>query len=83
MADGQQLSYENRSHFYGIASRLMRQGRWLDEAGSRKAISRNGGCLVEQGSHDELLALDGPYAALVASQLEQVQDGLSPACLRQ
>jgi len=37
------------------------------------------GSIVEQGSHEELLAREGFYASLVRSQLDGVADGFSPA----
>jgi RNA polymerase sigma factor (TIGR02999 family) len=40
LAHGQQPSYENRSHFYGIASRLMRQVL-VDLARARATAKRN------------------------------------------
>lgn len=40
LAHGQQPSYENRSHFYGIASRLMRQVL-VDMARARATLKRN------------------------------------------
>jgi RNA polymerase sigma factor (TIGR02999 family) len=40
LAHGQQPSYENRSHFYGIASRLMRQVL-VDSARARAAEKRS------------------------------------------
>jgi len=40
LAEGQNPTYENRSHFYGIASRLMRQ-ILVDMARSRAAQKRN------------------------------------------
>ncbi len=42
LAAGKHPSYENRSHFYGIASRLMRQVL-VDAARSRGAVKRGAG----------------------------------------
>jgi len=41
MAHGQHATYENRSHFYGIASRLMRQ-ILVDQARARASQKRGG-----------------------------------------
>ena len=45
MADGRHPAYENRAHFYGIASRLMRQ-ILVDSARARAARKRGAGLEV-------------------------------------
>jgi len=55
LAQGHQPSYESRAHFYGIASRLMRQ-ILVDYARGRRANKRDGGCRI---AFEELAALPG------------------------
>jgi RNA polymerase sigma factor (TIGR02999 family) len=65
LARGQHPSYENRSHFFGIASRLMRQ-ILVEMARSRAAEKRNAAGEVQltgvsdvgRGPDDSLLAVD-------------------------
>lgn len=67
LAGGRHPAYENRSHFYGIAARLMRQ-ILVDAARARSAAKRDGGEQVELGEvmsrEYELLALDEALARL-------------------
>jgi RNA polymerase sigma factor (TIGR02999 family) len=70
LAGGRHPAYESRAHFYGIASRLMRQ-ILVDAARARSAAKRSGGEQVTLGDvpdereHD-LLAVDEALARLEA-----------------
>ncbi|MGB8099251.1 MAG: ECF-type sigma factor, partial [Terracidiphilus sp.] len=65
LMDGQSVQFQNRTHFFAIASRLMRQVL-VDYARERRANKRNGGCRIGFEFIDvlpvhgdaELLALD-------------------------
>ena len=80
LAGSQQPSYANRSHFFGIASRLMRQVL-VDAARARSADKRSGGIEVtladipDFGSKPEksLLALDDALTRLAQSDPLKVQ----------
>jgi RNA polymerase sigma factor (TIGR02999 family) len=71
LAKGRHPSYENRAHFYGIASRLMRQVL-VDSARSRAAEKRGPGLEIQladlrdwpSGPNRPLLALDDALRAL-------------------
>jgi RNA polymerase sigma-70 factor, ECF subfamily len=74
LAQGQHPSYENRSHFYGIASRLMRQVL-VDLARARAAQKRSalealdGASMDDFGSHPDqrLLLIDEALDRLATS----------------
>jgi RNA polymerase sigma factor (TIGR02999 family) len=65
LIEGQPVELQNRDHFFGIASRLMRQ-ILVDYARSRKAVKRDGGCRVSLShamdipitNDEDLVALD-------------------------
>jgi RNA polymerase sigma factor (TIGR02999 family) len=63
MAGGRHPAYENRSHFYGIASRLMRQ-ILVDEARSRAALKRGPGLEIPVTKLPE--SITGPDRSLMA-----------------
>jgi RNA polymerase sigma factor (TIGR02999 family) len=70
LAGGRHPAYEGRAHFYGIASRLMRQ-ILVDGARARSAAKRSGGEQVTledvaDEREDDLLALDQALARLEA-----------------
>jgi RNA polymerase sigma factor (TIGR02999 family) len=62
MAGGRHPAYENRSHFYGIASRLMRQ-ILVDEARSRAALKRGPGLEIRVTKLPE--SITGPDRSLI------------------
>jgi RNA polymerase sigma factor (TIGR02999 family) len=70
LAGGRHPAYESRAHFYGIASRLMRQ-ILVDAARARSAVKRNGGeqvplaDIAEEREHD-LVAVDEALSRLEA-----------------
>jgi RNA polymerase sigma factor (TIGR02999 family) len=71
LAGGRHPAYENRSHFYGIAARLMRQ-ILVDAARARAAAKRDAGEQVELGEiaspeHD-VLALDAALARMESEE---------------
>lgn len=80
LAHGEQPSYENRAHFYGIASRLMRQVL-VDFARSRRRAKRSAmqevaladigelGC----GPDESLLAMDDALDRLASTDPLKVQ----------
>ena len=80
LAEGQHPSYENRSHFFGIASRLMRQ-ILVDMARSRATEKRNVLAEVQLteisdvgGQPDEsLLAIDEALARLARTDALKAQ----------
>jgi RNA polymerase sigma factor (TIGR02999 family) len=63
MSGSRHPAYENRSHFYGIASRLMRQ-ILVDEARSRAAIKRGPGLEIPVTRLPE--SISGPDRSLMA-----------------
>ena len=63
MADSRHPSYQNRSHFYGIASRLMRQ-ILVDAARAKAAQKRDAGVEVALADIPDLGAQ--PHRALIA-----------------
>jgi RNA polymerase sigma-70 factor (ECF subfamily) len=70
MAGGQHPAYESRAHFYGIASRLMRQ-ILVDAARARSAAKRSGGeqvplTDVAEEREDDLVAVDEALTSLEA-----------------
>lgn len=80
LAHGQHPSYENRSHFYGIASRLMRQ-ILVDLARARSAEKRGGieevrlAEIPEVGLHpdESLLVIDDALERLARTDPVKVQ----------
>lgn len=80
LAHGQHPSYENRSHFYGIASRLMRQ-ILVDLARARSAEKRGGieevrlAEIPEVGLHpdESLLVMDDALERLARTDPVKVQ----------
>jgi RNA polymerase sigma-70 factor, ECF subfamily len=67
LAGGRQPEYENRSHFYGIAARLMRQ-ILVDAARARAADKRS--------AAEEVALVDIPDQAGSSSQLIAMNDAL-------
>jgi len=70
LAGGRHPAYENRSHFYGIASRLMRQ-ILVDAARARSAAKRDGGEQVTledvpDSREQDIVALDEALQRLEA-----------------
>jgi RNA polymerase sigma factor (TIGR02999 family) len=71
LANGRHPSYEDRAHFYGIASRLMRL-ILVDLARSRSRLKRNAGCEVSltdfphigRRPDESLLAIDDALSTL-------------------
>lgn len=80
LAEGRHPSYENRSHFFGIASRLMRQ-ILVDMARSRATEKRNAAAEVPLtelsdvgGQRDEsLLAIDEALSRLAGTDAVKAQ----------
>lgn len=72
LADQSRISFENRSHFFGIAARLMRQ-ILVDEARKRDSAKRGGGAIqvslaeaasVAQSQAANVVALDDALKSL-------------------
>lgn len=79
LVQGHQPSYENRSHFYGIASRLMRQ-ILVDLARARSREKRSAQevpltehCEVALRPDDAMLLMDGALQKLARTEPLQVQ----------
>ena len=65
LAAGCHPSYENRSHFYGVASRLMRQ-ILVDMARARTAEKRHYGKQVDFPDIPEIASQAGPASAVIS-----------------
>ena len=80
LVDQEDMRWENRAHFFGIAARIMRQ-ILVDQARARNAAKRGGGDfkldltdisdLPEQGQQLDLLALDRALDGLASFDPQQ------------
>ena len=81
LVDQPQVHWENRTHFFGIAARLMRQ-ILVDEARRRKGAKRGGAMIqvslddaseVVQGQAENVLAIDEALTRLAGKDSRQSQ----------
>lgn len=73
MADGRHPRYENRSHFYGIASRVMRQ-ILVDTARARTAHKRGAGVEVAVANLPEWLPEPNRNVLALEDALNRLED---------
>jgi RNA polymerase sigma factor (TIGR02999 family) len=67
----QPVDLQNRAHFIGVASRLMRQVL-IDYARERKAAKRDGGCKIEFDHLDALAVHDDAELLALDNALDQL-----------
>jgi RNA polymerase sigma factor (TIGR02999 family) len=78
---GQDISWHNRAHFFGIAARLMRQilvdyarrRQYAKRGGDARQVSLDEAALVAQGSAIEMIALDEALNQLASLAPEQAR----------
>ncbi|HEY8204598.1 MAG TPA: sigma-70 family RNA polymerase sigma factor [Pyrinomonadaceae bacterium] len=78
---GQDISWQNRAHFFGIAARLMRQilvdyarrRQYAKRGGDARQVSLDEAALVAQGSASEMIALDEALNQLASLAPEQAR----------
>ena len=73
LVDDEQMEWENRSHFYGIAARVMRRVI-VDNARKYKAIKRGGGQAAEEFDESRFVAEDRVQEVL------DIDEALSQLC---
>jgi RNA polymerase sigma factor (TIGR02999 family) len=78
---GQDISWQNRAHFLGIAARLMRQilvdyarrRQYAKRGGDARQVSLDEAALVAQGRASEMIALDEALNQLASLAPEQAR----------